>query len=457
MISVLIRDGLRRILSSDTGNSRSGQEATGGKGTTTLRPSIPVGHFSLVGLSEIREQLGPKWPQVSMRVHAMAQAVISKRLLPGDVFEQHDEDSYIVLFAQLRQKEAEFKSRAIGREITQRLMGDEFQAVSSIGVACVSLAVEADLGPDLEGTLAAALKAAPSIISTAAEEEPNRGISPASPAPPRDAGASWQDARPEVVASKASQVSTIGRPAASWFYTPIWDLNHSAVIQFRLSPAEEVGQRHTAGLSTLQMMLETDRWAMRRAIGDLVELARRGKRFSIICPVHATSLDHPVGRRELLKTLNAVPTPLRRLLTIEFVLPSSGSITGPLERGIDSLKALGLGVTSRTALGSPALTLFHPSFSSVTAQLATTDGPEVLQIERLEKFAARALNRNLTCGAAGLATTSLILAATAAGFRYLSGPAVQPNVESIRQAIWFDLETLYSRRVSGSQGAQNSR
>src|SRR5580658_3419666 len=56
--------------------------------------SIAGARFSLVGLSELREQLGERWPQLSARVHELAQAVIQRHLSRGDVFDAQGEDSY---------------------------------------------------------------------------------------------------------------------------------------------------------------------------------------------------------------------------------------------------------------------------------------------------------------------------------------------------------------------------
>src|ERR1700689_295325 len=63
--------------------------------------SISGAHFSLVGLGELREQLGDRWPQLAARVHDLAEAVIRRHLTRGDVFDAHGEDGYVILFTQL--------------------------------------------------------------------------------------------------------------------------------------------------------------------------------------------------------------------------------------------------------------------------------------------------------------------------------------------------------------------
>ena len=49
----------------------------------------------------------------------------------------------------------------------------------------------------------------------------------------------------------------------------------------------------------------------------------------------------------------------------------------------------------------------------------------------------------MTCGVLGLRTRAAALAATAAGFQQLSGPAIHADVTSLGQAVHFDLKSLY--------------
>jgi len=64
-------------------------------------------------------------------------------------------------------------------------------------------------------------------------------------------------------------------------------------------------------------------------------------------------------------------------------------------------------------------------------------------MDALEAFVQQAERVGMTCGVLGLRTRAAALAATAAGFRQLSGPAVHPDVASLSQAVRFDLKSLY--------------
>jgi hypothetical protein len=61
----------------------------------------------------------------------------------------------------------------------------------------------------------------------------------------------------------------------------------------------------------------------------------------------------------------------------------------------------------------------------------------------LGAFVQKAERSGFTCGVSGLRTRAAVLAATAAGFRHLSGPAIHRDVIALGQATHFDLKSLY--------------
>jgi hypothetical protein len=68
----------------------------------------------------------------------------------------------------------------------------------------------------------------------------------------------------------------------------------------------------------------------------------------------------------------------------------------------------------------------------------------------LGAFVQQAERAGMTCGVLGLRTRPAALAATAAGFRQLSGPAIHPDVPSLSQAVRFDLRSLYRDLLPGA-------
>ncbi|MBI2254878.1 MAG: PAS domain S-box protein [Proteobacteria bacterium] len=86
--------------------------------------NVVAGKLQLVGLEDVKESLGDKWPAIAQRAFAIAERAIKKSLRPGDVFRKTTEDGYLVLFAHLSENEAQFKARAIADEIREKLTGE---------------------------------------------------------------------------------------------------------------------------------------------------------------------------------------------------------------------------------------------------------------------------------------------------------------------------------------------
>ncbi len=87
------------------------------------KPQLVAGKLQLVGLDEVKQALGDKWPAIADKAFTTAERVIEKHMRPGDIFRRSQEDGYLVLFANLTETEAQFKARAIADEIKERLTG----------------------------------------------------------------------------------------------------------------------------------------------------------------------------------------------------------------------------------------------------------------------------------------------------------------------------------------------
>ncbi|HTI68024.1 MAG TPA: hypothetical protein VL460_10820 [Caulobacteraceae bacterium] len=436
---------LRRLFRAEERPRPAPNARTAGRTERIQDTSLPVGRFSLVGLTELRAHLGPRWPDLSDRVHAVATAVIERHLLPGDVFESSGEDGYVVLFAQLRQREADFKCRMIGKEIAERLLGSEWKELSKVESACAEVSAAALMDSDLDSVLEDAFSAVERhhpLQAPAAPAEPCATGAPA-PAGPRLAP---DEARPETPAfgppAGGLSAAPISKPSADWCYQPVWDFAQSAIIFFRLVHADEVGDEAAAAMS-LDARFARDCWALKKAITDILTLSGHDKRLPIVCPIRAAGLDSGGRGRAIGKLVGVLPPHLRRVLTLELTAPPAWPGVTPLHSTISMLKALKVGVWARLPIDARAFDLMNPEFGLITAQLPRTNPPEAECMKALDTFAARAKASSLACGVAGVSTRSLALAASAAGFRYLSGRAIRGEVRALEQATRYDLARLY--------------
>lgn len=106
--------------------------------------TLVAGKLQLVGLDTVREKLGDRWPDLAERTFALAERVIKKYLLPGDIYRRSTDDGFLVFFGNLSEAEAQFKAAAIGAEIRERLMGEIPEAVDA---QVVAFAASVDVHP----------------------------------------------------------------------------------------------------------------------------------------------------------------------------------------------------------------------------------------------------------------------------------------------------------------------
>jgi hypothetical protein len=85
---------------------------------------IPAGTMQLIGLQNVREILGARWPQRIEHIHSLIEAIFRRRLDPADVHYKVDDENYLILFTRLGRQEAAFKAKVIADEIQKLVAGD---------------------------------------------------------------------------------------------------------------------------------------------------------------------------------------------------------------------------------------------------------------------------------------------------------------------------------------------
>lgn len=83
-----------------------------------------AGKVQILGLEDVRTQLGERWAEVLPHIQALVEDVLRHRLRPADVAAPLDEANWLILFAELTEVEARLRVAAIGRDLRQRLLGE---------------------------------------------------------------------------------------------------------------------------------------------------------------------------------------------------------------------------------------------------------------------------------------------------------------------------------------------
>jgi hypothetical protein len=399
--------------------------------------SIAGARFSLVGLSELREQLGERWPELSARVHDLAQAVIQRHLGRGDVYDAHGEDSYVILFTQLTQLQAEFKCRVIAKEIAGKLLGADWVGRTTDGIV-FELPESALHAPSFDRALNAAIAAGRRIAAADVALPPPGAVASVRLDETTDAvtaGASHGDDPAAAVSASAQMLKRIERerPVAYW---PVWDFGAEALLRFRY---KSVKLATDAGFSD---QAKADVAALSQALFDIGQLLQTGRRLPVIVPVGFQTVTREGWRAQIMRMLREADAPLRKLVTLEVTVPAGETDWLPaVERASASLP-------DTPGVAVPLHASAIPARASDVVKrltLALPDGfvANKRGIDLLGAFAQKSERVGMACGVMGLKTRAAALAATAAGYRQLSGPAIHTEVAQLGQAVHFDLRTLY--------------
>jgi len=365
----------------------------------------------------------------------LAQAVIQRHLTRGDVFDAHGDDGYVILFTQLTQVQAEFKCRVIAKEISTKLLGADWAGPSTDGLV-FELPEAALRAPSFEAALDEAISRGRPVISAQVGGPPVAARALA--AAPAGGGAG------ESAASlRAMRPAPPERIASG--YTPVWDFDIEALLHFRFNPPPAALEDAGAVMAGAK----SDIAALNKVLFDVGRLTQVGRRLPVICPVHLETLLRDSWRAQIARMLRSAPPPLRRLVTLEVVV---GAERGPdwirsLENAWSTLSGRPV---ARVSLSGPKIPAMRSGLvDHLNLMLPDDFAATKAGFDALGAFVQRAERAGMSCGVLGLRERPAALAATAAGFRQLSGPAIHADAPSLGRAVRFDLRSLYRDVLPG--------
>lgn len=408
---------------------------------------VSAGRFGLIGLQDLREALGPRWPELRERVSDLAETVISRHLTPGDVFELQDDGAYVVLFARLNKAEADFKCRVIGKEITQKLLGSESVRLADVSSVSVSVSRKALASGNAETLETAFSKATPTISSDPESPRPPARPQPAAEPPAPRSGPGEDPVPPSrgAVATTAIGHASQAAPSGSdWRYSPVWDLKSNSLVRFRLATADwqTSGMGDNSHEKRRTVTFETDTRALAKAVDDLSSLTAEGRRLFVICVISQTSLGVEWRRNQLIELLANAPPVVRHLLQVDVFSPVFDP-NSALARFIEALSGLGV----RTGVSVPLESREAVRPAGMALNASSVEVPENLSqaqtFSLLNTFARRSAQVGLESAAHGLGARPLVIGAMAAGIRFLSGEAIHADTRDLSHGLRFEARNLY--------------
>lgn len=369
-----------------------------------------AGKLQLLDLDDVREKLGDRWENAARKARIIAEQVIARRLAPSDVVAPYDDNSFVVLFAELSEEQARMKASAIAREVRDRLLGELGMVDRNWVRAFVTTleniprATSDDPKPltliELDSMLLAGEDVAPPMSRSAAEVELQRRV---------------------------------GEVGVS--YRPTWFVARGVVSLFdcRAQRLDSLNQIHLGASAYARVdgavTFEIDRSILKRALKDVKALIASDARAVILVPIHVQSLAAHSGG-QLVDLCRALPDVLRRFIVIELAGAGHPAMLARLPDLVPQVTPFCRAVSARVPV---AFTEFERvarhGVTSVTIDLDEPDSGHIGGIEpQLRAFAARAQTLNLQCNLFGVSKAALVKTAREMGFAYVNGPVVTAEV-----------------------------
>jgi hypothetical protein len=411
-------DAARRLLAQpSSARPVGGLGRSGGGDKAVDEVMAPVCAFQMVGLAEVQASLAERWPELAEKVHATAQTIIARHLVRGDVFERRGDDGYLVLFATLGAKEAEFKSRVIAREIAERLLG------------------QGDGADRLEVTARCAMVSADALASGDCEMAVDMALAQATQDPLETAA--------DRSAPSASGVSAGAAASMIRSYSPVWDTEQMTLLRFRgYIPRDPPGVLQDRAREAVAF--QQDLAVIRAVAGDLQVLARQNRRLPTTIALDHASLSITSQRASLRHALSNIPASLRKFVTLEVCGPEEAFWTYGCKAFLEMTKPLGVGWSALVPLEQIHLIPPAGTLKVVATDLNGMGGSEAQALAMLAAFAGAARAQGLEACVYGLNSRALVLGAVGAGFRYVAGSAIHPDVTGLATALRFEPSDLYA-------------
>jgi hypothetical protein len=248
------------------------------------------GCVNLIGLGEIKAEVGPRWEKVGASVLAKLESLLHQKLSPTDFYTQVDDMSFLVSMPSATREESQVFCLRVAHELRVSLLG-------SCEIGRLRISRVTDVRNDVLASAPITGLQLAALAKTARLDEEVRRAAP-----------------------NQKTVSGIGSGAKRVFchkFTPIWDAQQEAVTTYRCISAEP--DASCAASPDVQAMLDLAVTLARivTATEILGKHLESGQRFLMWIPIAFNVLTSPVGRMEIAGVCRNLSSDLRPYLTFE--------------------------------------------------------------------------------------------------------------------------------------------
>lgn len=298
------------------------------------RDPTQAGSIHLLGLDSLHEKLGPRWPEVAARVHALTGKLLDQHLSAQDAWFRHGDESYVVVFAYMGPEQARLVCAKVMEELQLMLLGHA--DTDSITVRTMVHEIGSDVMM-VPASLTQMLDAAQGHV--------------------RSAGGGQGPVMVRPMGGRTPLMVRAGPPQVR--YRPVWDVQKQVLsLYMARSFREREGRTPLWGYDCLDdpedvaSILELDLHVARDALETALELYDNRFRFFLSLPLHFESLAATTRRQEVMATVRSIPRHLLPFMTYHLYGVPAGVPSGRLSELVSALKPFGRTVMlEQTTLG----------------------------------------------------------------------------------------------------------
>lgn len=375
---------------------------------------IAAGKLHLINLDGLKQRFGSQWEGKLERIASVMEAALSRHLAPQDFFSRVGDGTYVIIFAQLNERDATLKCSLIAKDVLQKLFGniqDARDVVIQTAAANVDGSIDVNSSHPLDAI--ARLLDDPQqhavVIDGGSDTEPGfREISPpalrsesafrpldqAPPdfsqllssaerrvdrwqvhVPPKgkviyDPSAAQSRTPRKTAVDMTPPPALSGRPAerqgpsarfddvqgVQFRYQPVWYAPKGVVIGYRcrldfLTRTECVTSEELVAAGGMpDAALKVDRLILRKGLTDLAQLLASGEKAIVICPLHGATFAAASAWRQFEQVASGLTTEMRHLLILEILDASALGMERHLVDTVRSLSRYARQVVARVPL-----------------------------------------------------------------------------------------------------------
>lgn len=380
---------------------------------------ITAGCIHLIGLSEIRDSMGPRWDAAKERVHHYAHRVLERMLSPGDLWFRHGESDYVVVFARLDKTAAQLVCGKIVATLHESLLGNN--DFSRIRVTTAVLQIDGEVLMEttrLDDLLARAAAEARAGAAQAPETAGRTGS-----ADPLD----------DEVPIRRLSLPQHPPPPPSVVFRPYFDAKKKVISTYVCRPGQDtehyLASKRTGDLHWERAVVGLDHEALATAVEVYADLYANKFRYAQTIPIHYDTLAVLRHRRNYIEQCRMIPAYLTNFLAFELQNLPIGIPYGRLSEIVAMLRPFCRAVIAQLPEEAVDLVAYSQAGIKGVGTVIDPMASEVQAADQLHAFGIAVRKAGLFAYVDGVRSAAMLRAAEDSGILYIAGPVVGPDAD----------------------------